>query len=68
MKTWIDSERQGRGRRFWFRTILQACSFHSARCERGYRAVWEGDTTVWVPFAKKMNDDIRDQLAGKDTK
>lgn len=64
-KPWIETERQGRGRRYWFRTRDEAMRFTQSRQTHGYMAVWDG-TTVWVPFAKKLNSDTIKQMAGRD--
>lgn len=66
-KTWTESERQGRGRRYWFDEKQDAQDFFNLKRKAGYRAVFDGDRpilqeeetySVWVPFAKKMNSDI----------
>lgn len=46
-KQWLESERQGRGRRYWFRTHAEATAFFLARQKRGAKGFVEGDT-VWL--------------------
>lgn len=64
-KTWTESERQGRGRRFWFGTVMDAMRFGAERRRRGYHAVHDG-RTVWVSFGKRLTRDVVEQRAGRD--
>jgi hypothetical protein len=50
-KTWIETERQGRGRRYWFDTRDAAIAFYDARGRRGFR---EG-STVWLPNGRRAD-------------
>jgi hypothetical protein len=68
VKTWECTEVQGRGRRYWFPDSETARKFYFEKRKKGYLAVMDSELskTVWVPFSKKMNTDIQDQLQGKD--
>ena len=66
-KTWLQSEKQGRGRRYWFANSIQAGYFAGEKAQAGYIPVWDGGLTVWVSFGKKMTEDVRKQRAGIDT-
>jgi len=62
---WTETERQGKGRRYWFAVLDDAVLFLGDKRGNGYNAVRDG-LTVWVPYAKGMNAAVREQLAGKD--
>lgn len=61
----LETEVQGRGRRYWFRRVSDAVAFESGKQARGYAAVRSG-VTVWVPFGKRTTEDVRRQRAGMD--
>jgi hypothetical protein len=65
VRTWTECEVQGRGRRYWFRSASDAVAFESGRQARGYAAVRSG-VTVWVPFGKRITEDVRRQRMGMD--
>lgn len=62
---WIESERQGGGRRYWFRTYEGAGLFAAVKRLSGYHVADDGDT-VWVSNGKKVTDEVRNQQAGKE--
>ena len=65
-KTWIESEVQGHGRRFWFKTVEEADRFHKEKIALGKPAVHDvNSVTVWVGFSR--NADYLKQRAGIDT-
>ena len=52
---WLETEVQGRGRRYWFALERDAKAFTAAKILAGYHATrWQ--RTVWVPFGKKRSE------------
>ena len=52
MKTYTESEVQGPGRRYWFRTVAARTAFAAAKRRAGYAVFSEG-MTVWASRSKK---------------
>ena len=49
---WIETERQGPGRRYWFRTRQDALRFYEARHD-GVAVAFTDGPTVWLSYAKR---------------
>jgi|GEM_PF-5985402 len=67
-KTYYETEIQGPGRRFWFRSRNAAEAFAAAKAARGYQVSCdcEDQPTVWASFAKKRSERVALVLAGID--
>jgi hypothetical protein len=64
-RTWEASERQGSGRRYWFRDEVRAAGFAANRQRRGYRAIVEG-RTAWISLGKRLTPAVARLLGGQD--
>lgn len=62
---WIETERQGRGRRYWFRSRRAAAAFARERAATG-RHAFQAGRTVWVSYGRRVTADVRAVAAGID--
>ena len=69
-KTWIETERQGPGRRYWFKTTQAAEDFAQSRrigmSNESRRNGFIEGKTVWAANARKLSAEIDLILAGVD--
>lgn len=67
MKTWLESERQGNGRRYWFKTKAAARAFARERRKRGHVVIPDAPTrSVWQGPKGPPRSKTRAYLAGID--
>lgn len=63
-KTWIETEQQGPGRRYWFDSVVDAKAFFADR-QRGGAVGFQEGRTVWLAFSRKPKE-VASVLAGID--
>lgn len=64
-KAWLESERQGGGRRYWFRTSAECGAFAASKVRKGFHVADDGDN-VWVSNGRQRTDEVVRQQAGKE--
>lgn len=64
-RAWLESERQGGGRRYWFRTSAECGAFARSKVAKGFHVADEGDN-VWVSNGRERTAEVVNQQAGKE--